>query len=84
MLYHGTTLRFLPSIRAQGLIRGRRHHVHLSPDSDTAWRVGARRGQPVILTVDSGRMSADNHVFYRSANDVWLTDRVPVDYLRFP
>jgi hypothetical protein len=31
------------SIRATGLHRGRRHHVHLSADIETARRVGARR-----------------------------------------
>src|SRR5688500_7317433 len=31
-LYHGTADRFLESIRAQGLLRGKRHHVHLSAD----------------------------------------------------
>jgi putative RNA 2'-phosphotransferase len=30
VLYHGTVERFLPSIRAEGLKKGKRHHVHLS------------------------------------------------------
>lgn len=45
VLYHGTAERFLTSIKQQGLIKGKRHHVHLS------------------------------------ANGVWLTERVPVQYL---
>ena len=32
VLYHGTVDRFLPSILSVGLIKGRRHHVHLSKD----------------------------------------------------
>ena len=55
-LYHGTVERFLPSILKEGLVRGKRHHVHLSKDVETARKVGARRGKPVILTVDAGRM----------------------------
>jgi putative RNA 2'-phosphotransferase len=81
VLYHGTVERFLPAILAEGLDKGRRHHVHLSKDVETARRVGARRGRPVILTVDAGRMQRDGHEFFVSANGVWLTDAVPPGYL---
>ena len=81
VLYHGTVDRFLPSIQADGLNKGRRHHVHLSADRETARKVGARRGRPVVLTVDAARMHGDGHAFFRSANGVWLTDRVPPGYL---
>jgi putative RNA 2'-phosphotransferase len=81
LLYHGTAERFLPSIRAKGLVKGKRHHVHLSPDILTATKVGARHGQPVVLTVNSSEMYRAGYVFYQSANGVWLTDHVPVAYL---
>ncbi|MBE7549825.1 MAG: RNA 2'-phosphotransferase [Anaerolineales bacterium] len=80
-LYHGTVERFVPSIRAKGLLKGQRHHVHLSPDITTAAKVGSRRGKPVILTVSSGRMYRAGYRFYQSANGVWLTDRVPTTYI---
>ena len=64
-----------------GLVRGKRHHVHLSKDVETARKVGARRGKPVILQVDAGRMYRDGHKFLLSANGVWLTDSVPPGYL---
>ena len=81
LLYHGTPERFLESIRASGLNKGQRHHVHLSPDPQTAAKVGQRRGRPVVLTIRSGEMHRQGHVFYRSANGVWLVDRVPVDFI---
>ena len=81
LLYHGTAERFLPSIKAKGLVKGKRHHVHLSPDILTATKVGARHGQPVVLTVNSGEMYRAGYVFYQSTNGVWLTDHVPVAYL---
>jgi putative RNA 2'-phosphotransferase len=56
VLYHGTVERFLASIMALGLLKGKRHHVHLSKDVETARKVGARRGKPVILQVDAGKM----------------------------
>ena len=81
VLYHGTVARFLPSIRREGLRRGQRHHVHLSADRETASRVGSRRGEPVVLTVNAHQMHADGHPFYRSANGVWLTEQVPPKYI---
>ncbi|WP_340377726.1 RNA 2'-phosphotransferase [Streptomyces sp. SS7] len=83
-LYHGTVARFLDAIRAEGLRPMNRHDVHLSADRETATRVGARRGRPVVLSVDAGAMHRDGHVFHLSANGVWLTKAVPPQYVRFP
>jgi len=80
-LYHGTVERFVAAIREHGLIRGTRLHVHLSADRETAALVGQRRGRPVVLTIDSGAMAAERHVFYRSENGVWLTEHVPVTFI---
>jgi putative RNA 2'-phosphotransferase len=84
LLYHGTATRFLNSIRRQGLVPRGRTHVHLSPDEPTAVRVGERHGKPVVLRVQAGRMHRDGFRFYLSANGVWLTQKVPVEYLVFP
>ncbi|HEU5027685.1 MAG TPA: RNA 2'-phosphotransferase [Spirillospora sp.] len=82
LLYHGTTEATAPAIRREGLLRMDRHAVHLSADPETARRVGARRGRPVVLVVEAGRMAADGHAFRVSANGVWLADAVPPEYLR--
>lgn len=82
LLYHGTAATSLEAIRRTGLVPMARHHVHLSLDTETARRVGARHGRPVVLEVAAGAMSAVGHVFYRSENGVWLTDRVPPEHLR--
>jgi putative RNA 2'-phosphotransferase len=84
VLYQGTVARFLPSIRREGLRRMKRHHVHLSDSRETALAVGRRRGEPVLLAIESGRMHRDGHAFYLAANGVWLTDAVPPEYLVFP
>lgn len=81
VLFHGTVLRALPSIRETGLARMQRHHVHLSPDEATAMNVGGRRGKPVVLSVDARAMLLAGRAFYRSANGVWLTDEVPPRYI---
>jgi putative RNA 2'-phosphotransferase len=77
VLYHGTADRFLGGIMANGLVPGRRNHVHLSAAPQTAIAVGARHGRPVVLAVDAAGMHRDGHVFYQAANGVWLTAHVP-------
>lgn len=84
LLFHGTAERNLDSIRRQGLLPGRRQHVHLSLDEATAITVGGRHGKPVVLRVLSGAMHGKGGTFYRSANGVWLTDQVPARYLELP
>lgn len=84
VLYHGTVAKFLGSIRKQGLLKRSRNHVHLSSDIETAEKVGTRRGEPVILTIQAAAMHESGHTFYISANGVWLTDSVPVSFIEFP
>jgi len=84
LLFHGTVEKFLESIRSQGLVRGERHHVHLSATVDTAERVGQRRGRPVVLQIRAAAMATGGHRFFLSANGVWLTDHVPPLYIVFP
>lgn len=80
-LYHGTVDRFLPAILQEGLRAMKRHHVHLSPDVETAERVGSRRGSPIVLRIDSAAMARAGRIFYLTANDVWLTEHVPPEYI---
>ena len=80
-LFHGTVERFLTSIFTEGLIKGSRQHVHLSADLKTAQNVGSRRGNPIILKVNSLLASQEGIEFYLSDNGVWLSDHVPVKYL---
>ncbi|GAA1135118.1 putative RNA 2'-phosphotransferase [Kitasatospora gansuensis] len=80
-LYHGTTGRNLDAIYREGLRPMARQDVHLSADTETAVRVGSRHGRPVLLLVDAAAMAAAGHEFRVSANGVWLTDRVPAEFL---
>src|SRR5262249_59879395 len=41
-LFHGTVERFLAAIMAEGLQKGKRHHVHLSKDMETARKARAQ------------------------------------------
>jgi putative RNA 2'-phosphotransferase len=64
----------LSSILEEWLVRAKRHHLHLSKGVETARKMGSRRGEPVIIQVDAGRMHRTSHKFFLSANAVWLTD----------
>ena len=81
LLYHGTVDRFLASIFEQGLMPGSRHHVHLTENLETAQKVGARRGKPMILTINAEAMAQAGHRFYISDNDVWLAETVPPEFM---
>ncbi|WP_026507833.1 RNA 2'-phosphotransferase [Butyrivibrio sp. MC2013] len=82
ILYHGSAVKFEQSIDQQGLIPKSRLYVHLSKDYDTAVNVGKRHGKPLIYEVLSGKMAQDGYEFFLSANGVWLTKAVPVEYLK--
>ncbi|PQO25763.1 RNA--NAD 2'-phosphotransferase [Blastopirellula marina] len=82
LLFHGTAVRFLESIRENGLIRGKRHHVHLSVDREMMIAVGSRHGKPVVLEVNAKQMLMDGNQFYVTGNHVWLTEHVAPQYIR--
>ncbi len=83
-LYHGTARRFLPSILSKGLLPMSRQYVHISPDPETARKVGRRHGEPVVLLVQARRFVQDGHTLMRSANGVWQAEYVPPEYLSLP
>ncbi|MBF2949308.1 RNA--NAD 2'-phosphotransferase, partial [Pseudomonas aeruginosa] len=70
------------SIRERGLVPGSRHHVHLSARRATALEVGRRYGSPVLLEIDARDMHLAGHLFHQAENGVWLTERVPVRFIR--
>lgn len=82
-LYHGTVGKFMKAIKTNGLQKMSRQHVHLSTHLETATKVANRRGQAIILTVRAGEMHNKGYVFYKSENDVWLTEHVPPEFIEF-
>ena len=82
MLWHGTGVKYMKNIDAEGLISKSRLYVHLSADPNTAIEVGKRHGAPMIYCIDALRMYKDGYKFYRSKNGVWLTKHVPAEYFK--
>ena len=83
ILYHGTAVRFLDSIRQHGLKKMERHDVHLSAETKLTLQVGGRHGKPVLLTIRAGDMHRAGFAFRCSANGVWLVDHVPPQFIQF-
>lgn len=82
ILYHGAPVKVVDQIMKEGLKKMSRHHVHLSPDKETAAKVGSRRGDYKILEIEAMRMRADGHKIYISENGVYLVDEVPEKYIK--
>ena len=82
ILYHGTHTKVQEKILEKGLLRMKRHHVHLTATLSTAEDVGKRRGVPIIFVINAHEMDNDGYVFYLSENNVWLTEKVPPKYLK--
>lgn len=82
VLFHGTAQRFKEAILEKGLLPMSRQHVHLSKDEETALKVGKRHGKPILFLIDAEKMFSENYQFYCSENGVWLTEKVPAEYLK--
>ena len=80
LLYHGTATRFLDSILRDGLRPMSRQYVHISPDFETAVKVGKRHGRPVVLIIKAKQFVEDGNELYRSSNGVWQAKAVPPRY----
>ena len=80
-LYHGTVQKYVNSIMKTGLKKQTRNYLHLSKDVETATNVGARRGEPIILKIQSLKMYNDGYKFFISKNNVYLIEEVPSKYI---
>ena len=86
-LYHGTSDRFLETIKQEGLKPMSRQYVHLSEDRVTAEKVGKRHGGNIVvlrIRADEYKYENPEIKFYLSRNGVWLTDYIPPEYIVFP
>ena len=80
-LFHGTKKDYLKSIIKQGLLPGKRTHVHLSGDLETAHKVASRRkGDSVIIEILPGNFKTEELLI--SENGVYLTKMVNPKYIR--
>ena len=85
-LYHGTAERFLSLIEKEGLKKMNRHHVHLygEKNMEKALATGQRhqkRGNAVVLAISTREMYKKGIEFFKTDNNVYLTDFVHRKYI---
>lgn len=77
-LFHGTVAEAVSSILEAGILPMKRQHVHLSPDSATAYEVARRHGtDTVLLTVRSREAFEAGVRFQRRGELIWIADAIP-------
>ncbi|OEJ14520.1 RNA 2'-phosphotransferase [Brachyspira hampsonii] len=81
ILFHGTSVDNIDSIKLEGIKKMGRLYVHLSIIEETAKKVGERHGKPAIIKIDSNQMYENGIKFYLSENKVWLCDYVDPKYI---
>lgn len=84
ILLHGTNYDNKDSILKEGLKARSREHVHLIESKDIAIQNAERwKGNKICLFyIDTEKMLQDGIVFYKSENNVWLTEKVEAEYIK--
>lgn len=87
IVYHGTYFSKLESIKAKGLLRMTRNHIHFVPKFPLESVVsGIRQNSEVVVAVDALKALKDGYKFYVSDNGVVLSpgdDRGAIPSLYF-
>lgn len=82
-LYHGTSSQALETIRHEGLRPMGRQYVHLSPDRETAIKVGRRRAShPDVIIVRAAKAHEAGIAFFHPQEGVYLAESIPSAFLR--
>jgi putative RNA 2'-phosphotransferase len=82
-LYHGTSNTNYQKILDSEFIKSmNRNWVHLSCNIDKAKEVGSRHGEVIILIIDVNKMIKDGYHFYKSEDEVYLTNDIPIEYIK--
>ena len=75
LIWHATQANYLSSIQRDGVLRGKRSHVHLASTKES--KVGKRNGAPVLLQISVKCLRSKGQEVFVSSNGVILTRYVP-------
>ncbi|WP_295672997.1 RNA 2'-phosphotransferase [uncultured Mucilaginibacter sp.] len=81
LLYHGTSTKKISSIVKMGILPMQRQFVHCSETMEMAIEVGKRHGKPIIIEIDAEGLSQEGSKFFKTSDNVWLTDKIPSDFI---
>jgi len=74
---HGTYYRFWEKIKAEGLKRMTRNHIHLTEQEHFSTATsGFRFNSEILIYIDVSKAMSEGVVFYRSDNNVILTEGI--------
>lgn len=79
-LFHGTSISNLNKIMKSKISSMNRQYVHLSPDIQTAIKVGSRHGKVVVIKIDAFALIRHQDVFL-SNNGVFLTHDIERQFI---
>jgi putative RNA 2'-phosphotransferase len=82
ILYHGTNTKDYPKIMKTCLSKMKRDGVHLSETTHFATLAGKRRGELVILEIDTEKARELDVKFSYAGGEVWLSEDIPVECLK--
>lgn len=81
-LYHGTSTKAWEQIKETGkILPMSRNFVHLDICPERAKSVGARHGKPIVLVIDTEKLSSE-YSLYRSGDNVYLVEEVPLSCIK--
>lgn len=81
ILFHGTSISNIESIKKTGIQKQNRQFVHLSENEANAITVGSRHGKPIVLKINAKDMHKDEYAFVLSVNNIWMTESIPTNYI---
>jgi putative RNA 2'-phosphotransferase len=79
-VWHGTNVNALVGISSEGIVPGRRSHVHLAAELDST--VGKRANVAVMLEISAKALRSRGYELFVSKNGVVLTRLVPPSCIR--
>ncbi|MCA9907517.1 MAG: RNA 2'-phosphotransferase [Anaerolineae bacterium] len=81
-LYHGTTIKALPAILEQGLIRQKRQYVHLTSNRERALTTASRhQGKIILLIIRAGDAYHAGVTFYHPEAEHYLARAIPPEFI---
>lgn len=78
-LFHGTHQKVLPNILNEGILKMNRQYVHLSETEHFASISGKRKGELVLLKVNTETAIESGVKFFYAGNEVWLSTNIPTN-----
>lgn len=79
-LYHGTSIEnYNKIVKSQAILPMSRAQVHMSASKEDAIRIAKRhKGDSVVLVIDTYSLLSTGHHIYKSEDNVYLVDKIPL------